>query len=139
MLVKAAPDGPQISGNFEDSVLKIFGSNFISVYFKLILQIDILAMSFEIWPKWVSQNHIGSCFGAIRHQAIARVNADPDLCHHITLLGHYELTDLKKECSGNLWKNAAASLDCVFKCWPGGMNSAKVISLGLRHYKNNCI
>ena len=32
--------------------------------------------------------------GAVRQQAITWANVDPELCHHMTSLGHYELKNI---------------------------------------------
>ena len=43
----------------------------------------------------ISQHWFRQWLGAVRQQAIALANVDPDLCRHLVSLGHIELTCLK--------------------------------------------
>ena len=68
--------------------------------FKLILLIDSWGISHEIAMRWMSLNLADGKSTMVQVMAgysqttsqYLQANVDPDLCHHITLLGHNELT-----------------------------------------------
>ena len=93
------PSGNVLNINLNSSSPGRYGSNFSSVFSKLILQNDILSFFCKIGlcehhkiPLVKSLHWFRKWLGAIRQQAITWSNVVLDLCHHMASLAHNELT-----------------------------------------------
>ena len=92
------------------------GSNFTSVFFKLFFTKWSLGHFLRNYSYNCATEHlwwevnIGSA--AWQHQAITYANADPDLCRHMTSLGHNEFnaTDCPTACRQGLCNNSQVGI-----------------------------
>ena len=143
---------PHCIGNYHLTINSLapgrFEWNFRHVIFKLMSAIDGWGILCEISLIWMSLDFtdgqstlVQVMAWCVRQQAIAWVNVDPDLCHHMVSLGHNELTvqpvmEILSECWHFLFcewssiercmlidwylttkKAGKLEFECCFLCW----------------------
>ena len=96
-----------------------------TVIFKLILEVDILSISWEIAfvqmlqnPLMMSQHWFREWLGAVRQQAITWANVDPYMCQHMASPGHNEL-NLDPETNSFFFFNSNLSFS-MLTSWKSG-------------------
>ena len=90
--------GQSISSYGINSLAPGFEWNFRYLIFRIISVIGGWDISCELALRWMSldltggQHWFRQWLGAVRQQAITWANVDPNICRHIPLIGHNELT-----------------------------------------------